>query len=210
MDPRRRGRRDVGRPDSPHTRGWTLRIRLRPRAPLGFPSHAGMDPPQTAAHRPEDRIPRTRGDGPSARGMQPGRPTDSPHTRGWTLGLLAGRQVGGGFPAHAGMGPRSSCPQFSRNADSPHTRGWTQRVQVRPDPRVGFPAHAGMDPSTGGLPRRGQPGFPAHAGMDPAARAAENASSWIPRTRGDGPTIFVCLTHSLTDSPHTRGWTRPR
>ena len=73
--------------DSPHTRGWTRRrsgvqraddgfpahagmdprpARSTSTAGRGFPAHAGMDPPTASPASSRTRIPRTRGDGPSA------------------------------------------------------------------------------------------------------------------------------------------------
>ena len=112
-----------------------------------------------------------------------------------------------GFPAHAGMDPgrrllpltpcriprtRGDGPAFALlwtgvSTDSPHTRGWTVR--------------RAMSPARG-------PGFPAHAGMDPGTISVVHDGLGIPRTRGDGPALAINADWTLTDSPHTRGWTR--
>ena len=49
---------------SPHTRGWTLVVHATGGASVGFPAHAGMDPPERRRPAWWARLPRTRGDGP--------------------------------------------------------------------------------------------------------------------------------------------------
>ena len=73
--------------------------------------------------------------------------------------------------------------------DSPHARGWTRPPRRAPAARLGFPARAGMDPW-------------ASRTSDPSRR--------IPRTRGDGPPQHARHLLWELDSPHARGWTRPR
>ena len=176
----------VGATASPHTRGWTARLRHRVALVPGFPAHAGMDPYLCAPADQRHRLPRTRGDGPAHDTSDATPDGASPHTRGWTL-LGVGRVVTElGFPAHAGMDPTpaprpSSCwglprtrgdgPVESQSVSdvpgaSPHTRGWTHRGAGTAPVNVGFPAHAGMDPRRDlACPR----------------------SPRLPRTRGDGP-----------------------
>ena len=90
---------------SPHTRGWT---RLQgdgfDRAD-GFPAHAGMDPMRATMTGRYDGLPRTRGDGPLNVEVEIGRKGASPHTRGWTQGMVQPATPIPGFPAHAGMDP---------------------------------------------------------------------------------------------------------
>ena len=193
---------------SPHTRGWTRDLVGGRRDGAGFPAHAGMDPPRGAPCRACSRLPRTRGDGPSASNESSESGSASPHTRGWTAGRQAALQGHGGFPAHAGMdpspatsrpagrrlprtrgdGPLSSDSASSLASASPHTRGWT----------------------LGGLfGRPERSGFPAHAGMDPRVHPAAHSLTWLPRTRGDGPQLARRGGPIRRASPHTRGWTRP-
>ena len=147
-----------------------------------------MDPWGELASRTAPGLPRTRGDGPSARPGRPRQPRASPHTRGWTrtcswMMLIARR----GFPAHAGMDPPSSRGATPRSW-LPRTRGDGPPRLPRPDPAsAGFPAHAGMDPHFSG------PGRPAVG---------------LPRTRGDGPLGDDGVAVAAQASPHTRGWTR--
>ena len=191
---------------SPHTRGWTVGLRQQQAVAVGFPAHAGMDPPRPRASRSPSRLPRTRGDGPTNPTRTKAGEVASPHTRGWTRGV--GGQPGGhgGFPAHAGMdpvpppplparprlprtrgdGPRAPLIRLARYPASPHTRGWTHQPPAGHPRHRGFPAHAGMDR---GLPRDAQ----LHVGL--------------PRTRGDGPWNCPTSAAAMTASPHTRGWT---
>ena len=191
---------------SPHTRGWTPDLPIRPFRSAGFPAHAGMDPGFRCCSKVSTGLPRTRGDGPR-RLAPPSRTTRaSPHTRGWTQLVGLGADQPHGFPAHAGMDPRRASRQASRpglprtrgdgpflrddqhvlDAASPHTRGWT----VPDDGRMSL-----------------CPGFPAHAGMDPRRSFVTLNRAGLPRTRGDGPDLFLIRVPLGVASPHTRGWT---
>ena len=50
---------------SPHTRGWTHAGNRKHDCEGGFPAHAGMDPVQEKVQARMNRLPRTRGDGPT-------------------------------------------------------------------------------------------------------------------------------------------------
>ena len=198
--------RRCGVADSPHTRGWTFGEWLLAWLDRGFPAHAGMDPGGPRGGHADARIPRTRGDGPSASRRAGIVTTDSPHTRGWTLVRFGYDRCAVGFPAHAGMdpspplrarllrriprtrgdGPPAHAGDGDGDTDSPHTRGWTPHRSRR---------------------ARGTGGFPAHAGMDPIPRARRWSRGGIPRTRGDGPLSSGGSCRRWKDSPHTRGWT---
>ena len=191
---------------SPHTRGWTRSSSSRATAQPGFPAHAGMDRRTPSGPARRWRLPRTRGDGPWSGVGSPCLYRASPHTRGWTRWQLRVVAEEVGFPAHAGMdrsrtrsaactmrlprtrgdGPDHVKPSSSRIGASPHTRGWTRR-----------------DLLLGVRPR----GFPAHAGMDPTRRTARATWPRLPRTRGDGPGVFLLVLADAEASPHTRGWT---
>ena len=151
---------------SPHTRGWTPGRPVRRLGRGGFPAHAGMDPNNGPDGESDRGLPRTRGDGPSARPPRGSAPRASPHTRGWTRQGRAAQRRRVGFPAHAGMDRRSPAAQPGSQRlprtrgdgpgttrwppppplASPHTRGWTLDLRPRPGRGPGFPAHAGMDP----------------------------------------------------------------
>ena len=150
---------------SPPTRGWTRSRQSRNDADVGFPAHAGMDPPGIAALRRRARFPRPRGDGPSKDGSRTYANVVSPPTRGWTFGAPSWEIWAKGFPAHAGMDPRNLRPSqvvqrfprprgdrpeimadfFESAPVSPPTRGWTPSWISELSGSRGFPAHAGMD-----------------------------------------------------------------
>ena len=195
--------------DSPHPRGWTHARLLSARRGGGFPAPAGMDPSLPSRRGTRRRIPRTRGDGPFS-SFSPWHPsTDSPHPRGWTVDGPRAAAHAVGFPAPAGMdlgqGERRAMPEriprtrgdgpdtgngtFVMEWDSPHPRGWTLIGSSVKLVAGGFPAPAGMDPRSPG------------PGLD---------RDRIPRTRGDGPGCPVVVDEASMDSPHPRGWTRPR
>ena len=173
---------------------------------VGFPAHAGMDPPPRPPATAAERLPRTRGDGPYFEEGVLVVATASPHTRGWTRSNDELHSHECGFPAHAGMDPstsrtwRAGCrlPRtrgdgpsplstcVGRSTASPHTRGWTPGSAPPPAP-----------------PR----GFPAHAGMDPVRCTVVTVTVRLPRTRGDGPVSQVLSNAFTGASPHTRGWT---
>ena len=94
--------------DSPHPRGWTRGVGHARDARGGFPAPAGMDRDQAWPMVGAQRIPRTRGDGPSDRVSPHVLSRDSPHPRGWTPGYPLPEVPRGGFPAPAGMDPSSS------------------------------------------------------------------------------------------------------
>ena len=130
---------------SPHTRGWTPASRCARSPRGGFPAHAGMDPGRSVRAGSSRRLPRTRGDGPSAGARTSTGTPASPHTRGWTPLQVRAGVLERGFPAHAGMdpaptssprsaaglprtrgdGPQARSPAAASSVASPHTRGWT-------------------------------------------------------------------------------------
>ena len=165
-----------------------------------------MDPPPSCSRTACSRLPRTRGDGPSATpSIRSGRRA-SPHTRGWTSGWGAARPANSGFPAHAGMDPPSALRRRRRRR-LPRTRG------DGPNERIGGKRSRGASPHTRGwtlFRDVGLPvgiGFPAHAGMDPSTRRAATTAPGLPRTRGDGPSPHGLDALIGPASPHTRGWT---
>ncbi len=173
---------------------------------MGFPAHAGMDPPTRRRRFPRSRLPRTRGDGPAAARRRPRCPRASPHTRGWTVSTALGTVPRQGFPAHAGMDPPHARPP-SNSSRLPRTRGdgpgtrtqWVLHVEASPHTR-------GWTLGRGHVDIR-RDGFPAHAGMDPGRRRHRRRRARLPRTRGDGPGYSRSKALVLKASPHTRGWT---
>ena len=216
--------------DSPHARGWTLDAEQLLAVERGFPARAGMDPAPLRRLPYRRRIPRTRGDGPIVHRQAEGHPVDSPHARGWTPSSRCSRRDVTGFPARAGMDrepgvgkigaariprTRGDGPGFPslirlKARDSPHARGWTVIQPGRDETAPRDSPHARGWTRCSCRPPADRRGFPARAGMDPADRAASTDPARIPRTRGDGPGISSCAAIRPSDSPHARGWTRPR
>src|SRR5437868_5136426 len=87
---------------SPHARGWTQSSTAdRLVAPV-FPARAGMDPDERTNASRIQRIPRTRGDGPSGLTVRMRATLYSPHARGWTHPETPDRRHRAVFPARAG------------------------------------------------------------------------------------------------------------
>ena len=187
---------------SPHTRGWTLGLRLHMQVYEGFPAHAGMDPGALRCGCRGAWFPRTRGDGPvnlpSPRpGAGPGRV--SPHTLPGPIAPRFPRTRGDGprsprpgagpgrFPRTRGDGPLSALHGRLDFAVSPHTRGWTRLGDVITGLGQGFPPHT--------------------RGWTSAGHGLNLQHSGFPRTRGDGPTVSAGCPRRAKVSPHTRGWT---
>ena len=191
---------------SPHTRGWTVGDGPVGAPRVGFPAHAGMDPQHARRMAREERLPRTRGDGPSGLSQILVLGEASPHTRGWTSADAVAGGVFEGFPAHAGMDPLRSMAQ-TWSPWLPRTRGDGPRAEIRHQPC------GAASPHTRGwtfLPFRHHSlpyGFPAHAGMDPSLSAWRCLPAGLPRTRGDGPWAWALRGCAAPASPHTRGWT---
>ena len=170
----------------PHTRGWTGGRRAWCARGAGSPAHAGMDPARTSSGTKMQRLPRTRGDGPTLQAQLELLLGAPPHTRGWTLSRVSWFHSSLGSPAHAGMDPRS-LPRRSGTARLPRTRGDGPHGGERLEDVPKAPPH------TRGwtrLQRRqalGRAGSPAHAGMDLTPMTVSPVMTWLPRTRGDGP-----------------------
>ena len=136
----------------------------------------------------------------------------TPHTRGSTLKINMGIQVGQGYPAYAGIDPlsplstasstrlprirgdrpSSTPPAKTAAAATPHTRGSTWTLTFRKDQVDGYPAYAGIDP----LDLTVFYFFPR-----------------LPRIRGDRPISLSLMPAVDRATPHTRGSTprqRPR
>ena len=193
---------------APLTRGWTV-SRIAPLARvLGCPAHAGMDPSTGRCRRCNPWLPRSRGDGPQVKDHLLASGMAAPLTRGWTLEGCADVLRRRGCPAHAGMDPTARCraagarwlPRsrgdgpyyagtYGRVAQAaPLTRGWTRRQDGAVHQQLGCPAHAGMDPR-------------------PTVRLTH--SGWLPRSRGNGPSVPAREATAGTAAPAERR-RRPR
>ena len=107
---------------SPPTRGWTLEGLRNLRGCVGFPAHAGMDPPRRRRSELRSRFPRPRGDGPYEWLLIADLDKVSPPTRGWTADR-AGRQ-------HRALGTRQSIT----SCKCQHSR--SRSIASRPSARV--------------------------------------------------------------------------
>ncbi len=91
----------------PLTRGWSAASRRPGMGGSGSPAHAGMVPHRGHPRDPGTRLPRSRGDGPSASACSVSFSEAPPLTRGWSPRRRDGREHHPGSPAHAGMVPGS-------------------------------------------------------------------------------------------------------
>ena len=193
----------------PHARGWTPSAWRCWRWSGGSPARAGMDLGYLDTVGYQDGLPRTRGDGPCSEGERSAFLRAPPHARGWTSSVRWAPHSPRGSPARAGMdptrtrrrhspvwlprtrgdGPSSRLESACTKSAPPHARGWTEQA------RCGTPAGRGS---------------PARAGMDREVSDAAWASSWLPRTRGDGPLGKSKVFRGLAAPPHARGWTPGR
>ncbi len=235
---------------SPHTRGWPGAGSDRAERGAGFSPHtrgwpglerageiAGECSPRTRGDGPANgpavisvlkRSPRTRGDGPNK-----GQPTCvqqrfSPHTRGWPELITGMVRLGGRSPRTRGDGPWTHRARRPEELRSPRTRGDGPTYPAGDDgwKRV-LPAHAGMarekEQGTDNLRE-----FSPHTRGWPEARVGRGQiAKRSPRTRGDGPGVFMVVVQGYRVlpahagmarsgcayeprlawfSPHTRGW----
>ncbi len=191
---------------SPHARGCTVgppvvHARLAP-----FPACAGMHRTGPGALRPDQPVPRMRGDAPRP-GQSPAHVRDrSPHARGCTAFPVAALLATAPFPACAGMhrlaltpsavlctvprmrgdAPDSPTPPSSGRPRSPHARGCTaHRFEILQND-IPFPACAGMHRRRCVLRRWLAP---------------------VPRMRGDAPAASGPPLSLKGRSPHARGCT---
>ena len=191
---------------SPPARGWTDDGVDAERHHAVFPARAGMDRRRRRRWRPQRRVPRPRGDGPTDLGVGSISSSCSPPARGWTGREEAGRRLLEVFPARAGMdrwtapadrpatrvprprgdGPGQSIARVWVGLCSPPARGWTARVWM-PNDRYYV--------------------FPARAGMDRIRSRSRTGATCVPRPRGDGPMAGNPPNAVAMCSPPARGWT---
>ena len=95
------------------------------------------------------------------------------------------------FPAHAGM-DRVTLGRPDLGAScSPHTRGWTGDGNLGSGIEPLFPAHAGMDPSIENFAEPNNTCSPHTRGWTESTAESPNGKEPVPRTRGDGPGLWV-------------------
>ena len=170
----------------PPTRGWTFHGAAARLLHDGSPAHAGMDRARRSRRPRPIRLPRPRGDGPSAGSPRSPIARAPPPTRGWTPVGHPGHEAGLGSPAHAGMDPRQmvGLTHYQRlprpRGDGPFVARALGCCTTAPPPTRGWTR---LRDRQGGA----QEGSPAHAGMDRIARSTSRRCSRLPRPRGDGP-----------------------
>ncbi len=190
----------------PRSRGWTVRTRRDSSTCSGSPAVAGMDPTVITTSPASSGLPRGRGDGPVWLTEESVRAEAPPRSRGWTSRRPQPCTRSGGSPAVAGMDPTT--------AGHPTPRSWLPRGRGDgpDDPRRSLLTEEAPPRSRGWTGRhpRGDPallGSPAVAGMDRASGIAAEASSRLPRGRGDGPMRTSRAVGSWRAPPRSRGWT---
>ena len=173
---------------SPHTRGWTALFDGGHGVIQVFPAYAGMDRRLPRLLLSMGRVPRIRGDGPTAWPTTTSERVCSPHTRGWTVKeqkeeteeavfpayagmdryLLDHGAEPLVFPAYAGMDRSGLTRTWKRGWCSPHTRGWTGFLDNSPSFPPSVPRIRGDGPLWPPHPEFWHWVFPAYAGMDRA------------------------------------------
>ena len=165
---------------TPHARGSTHPCCTRRRRTRGYPACAGIDLRMVHDADLRSRLPRMRGDRPTAGHGAGGPQQATPHARGSTSTTIRDNLPWDGYPACAGIDPvpvraepgtpglprmRGDRPLHARPFQpqlkaTPHARGSTSRFTRSRPPGLGYPACAGIDPSRArgsaeqnGLPR---------------------------------------------------------
>ncbi len=201
--PQRRRRRESA---APHARGSTLQVRKGLKAEVGCPACAGIDPQRSKLGAPPLRLPRMRGDRPSAGVMSFGAFAAAPHARGSTRRRGTAALRLDGCPACAGIDPRRTSARRA-SARLPRMRGdRPPRPTPRWSPRWAAP-HARGSTLAEGLGARGARGCPACAGIDPSGPPRITRCSRLPRMRGDRPCAETRRGKVGAAAPHARGST---
>jgi hypothetical protein len=150
-------------------------------------------------------LPRVRGDGPCDVDVRVVEDAAPPRARGWSPIDCAGRFLLRGSPACAGMVPTSTGPR-SRRRWLPRVRGdgpfppYDTVFECQAPPRArGWSRQPGDYDGRDG-------GSPACAGMVPMKSLSRRAMVWLPRVRGDGPSIPWARCESERAPPRARGW----
>ncbi len=196
-------------PAAPHARGSTRDAACAGARRDGCPACAGIDPRAAAPRAARLRLPRMRGDRPSAAAMRLWSSSAAPHARGSTRRLLVLVSPTVGCPACAGIDPRlitcSSC-----GSGLPRMRGDRPDAHGRRVRRAVAAPHARGSTRHGDYHARGSPGCPACAGIDPTMAASCAWCPWLPRMRGDRPESNCATRRAYSAAPHARGSTRNR
>ena len=197
----------LGETAPPHPRGSTRAGIDLTLSPAGSPAPAGIDPFRCCASSPMTGLPRTRGDRPGAQHGATIAGRAPPHPRGSTRYCAAVPPLRAGSPAPAGIDPSKLSPA-SIGSGLPRTRGdrptclkgLKRNVKAPPHPRGSTYCDTDSILCEGGSP--------APAGIDPSQYSKRPMWIWLPRTRGDRPTIGPGGDGTPAAPPHPRGSTR--
>ncbi len=172
------------------------------------PARAGIFPTRTYAPSTRRCRPRTRGDLPCRTRHDLGDDLSSPHARGSSRPIQAGRRHCRVVPARAGIFPRVF-RETTRRSGRPRTRGDlpaaapTSSTAARSSPHARGSSHPFFEQHQAAIV------VPARAGIFPSARRGRAPPSRRPRTRGDLPPRMVVSSPESVSSPHARGSSRP-
>ena len=143
----------------------------------GCPVHAGMVPAYTRRSRFDDRLPRTRGDGPWHPLRQRNYGKVAPVHAGMVPPRPRGEHGQHRMPRTRGDGPRIGEPRELAGLVTPYTRGWSLYIPA-------------LSANNRGLPRtRGDRPMPTGSSVE---------TRGLPRTRGDRPPN--ANAHSMTNA----------
>ncbi len=192
---------------TPHARGSTHPCCTRRRRTRGYPACAGIDLRMVHDADLRSRLPRMRGDRPTAGHGAGGPQQATPHARGSTSTTIRDNLPWDGYPACAGIDPvpvraEPGTPGLPRmRGDRPlHARPFQPQLKATPHAR-------GSTPACPPVPAPTQ-GYPACAGIDLAIHSQQATRPGLPRMRGDRPRDSLAAGHPAWATPHARGSTR--
>ncbi len=137
----------------------------------------------------------------------------SPAHAGMAPPLIMSFTAGLRFPRTRGDGPALALLRWPLTLVPPHTRGWPPkclpRLATRTRSSKAVPPHTRGWPRAGFAAARLLRGSPAHAGMAPKPRSCSTNRKRFPRTRGDGPKVYISAvgngSFTIARFPRTRG-----
>ncbi len=191
---------------TPHARGSTLVNLLCRKSAYGYPACAGIDLATRHLRRDGDGLPRMRGDRPSSLIVTDPSGTATPHARGSTHHAGAGQSQPPGYPACAGIDPAGKRPALYCRW-LPRMRGDRPVLQALIPDVVWATPHARGSTLAFLASLRRHRGYPACAGIDPFHSLTPSVLVWLPRMRGDRPSLYHCSIWGSLATPHARGST---
>ncbi len=190
----------------PRTRGSTPVSCSLMFTETASPAYAGIDPTVHPHRHSTARLPRVRGDRPTAADSDPRLSVPPPRTRGSTRCRSCGLLIGTASPAYAGIDP-PFVPAHRCRHSLPRVRGDRPVSQiVINDLRMPPPRTRGSTRPMS-RKRRRQEASPAYAGIDPLQPIACQVVQRLPRVRGDRPLRPRLPPMLKKPPPRTRGST---